>query len=314
LPYNAGSGGSVIPAGTTLANAVTLVGLRPYSSPNCQPLNPNPLTNGCPADGTPAFGSIFNEDTAAHSNYNSLQTLFQKQFSHGIQFQASYTYSKSLDNASSFEEILNPTNFNATYGPSLYDARHRFVFNYVWDLPVPKMQGFAGKALNGWEVSGIYTFQSGFPILINNCNDSELEGSIQGFECPGKPNLIGTFKTHNPRTDGFVFDPNQFDNTIYDPSTGPNTDPTAITLGQFGNTPRTLCCNPPINNWDMGIFKDTQVGEKLRVEFRTEIYNVFNHAQFYSVDGNSGNQGTTFGQPQKVRDPRLLQFALKLLF
>jgi hypothetical protein len=150
--------------------------------------------------------------------------------------------------------------------------------------------------------------------LINNCNDSELEGSIQGFECPGKPNLIGTFKTHNPRTDGFVFDPNQFDNTIYDPSTGPNTDPTAITLGQFGNTPRTLCCNPPINNWDMGIFKDTQVGEKLRVEFRTEIYNVFNHAQFYSVDGNSGNQGTTFGQPQKVRDPRLLQFALKLLF
>jgi hypothetical protein len=314
LPYNAGSGGLVIPAGTTLANPITLVGLRPFSSPNCQPLNPNPLTSGCPADGTPIFGSIFNENTAAHSNYNSLQSLFQKQFSHGLQFQASYTYSKSLDNASSFEEILNPTNFNATYGPSLYDARHRFVFNYVWDLPVPKMQGFAGKALNGWQVSGIYTFQSGFPILINNCNDSELEGSIQGFECPGKPNLIGTFKTHNPRTDGFVFDPNQFDNTIFDPSAGPNTDPTAITLGQFGNTPRTLCCNPPINNWDVGIFKDTQVGEKLRVEFRTELYNLFNHAQFYSVDGNSGNQGTTFGQPQKVRDPRLVQFALKLLF
>ena len=334
LPYNAGSGGLVIPAGTTLANAVTLVGLRPFSSPNCQPLNPNPLTNGCPADGTPTFGSIFNEDTAAHSNYNSLQTLFQKQFSHGIQFQASYTYSKSLDNASSFEEILNPTNFNATYGPSLYDARHRFVFNYVWDLPVPKMQGFAGKALNGWEVSGIYTFQSGFPILINNCNDSELEGSIQGFECPGKPNLVTAFKASNPRgtvcafgtgtlsgtgtscqpVSGFGFDPNQFDNTINDPSTGPSTDPTAITLGQFGNAPRTVCCNSPINNWDMGIFKDTPVGEKLRVEFRTELFNVFNHAQFYSIDGNSGNAGTTFGQPQKVRDPRLVQFALKLLF
>src|SRR5207253_10774210 len=59
----------------------------------------------------------------------SLQALFEKRFSHGLQFQASYTYSKSLDNASSFEEILNPTNFNATYGPSLFDARHRFVFN-----------------------------------------------------------------------------------------------------------------------------------------------------------------------------------------
>jgi hypothetical protein len=62
----------------------------------------------------------------------------------------------------------------------------------------------------------------------------------------------------------------------------------------------------------MGLFKDTPLGEKVRLEFRTEIYNVFNHAQFYGVDGGSSN--TTFGQPQKVRDPRLLQFALKVIF
>jgi hypothetical protein len=274
--------------------AITLVGLRTFSSPNCQPTT----GVGCPTDGTPIFASIFAEDSAAHSNYNSLQALFEKRFSHGLQFQASYTYSKSLDNASSFEEILNPLNFNATYGPSLYDSRHRFVFNYVWDLPVPKMQGFAGKVLNGWQISGIYTFQSGFPILINNCNDRELQGSTLGFECPGKPNLIAPFTTHNPRTDGFVFNPAQLDNNV--------------ALGTFGNAPRTLCCNPPINNWDMGLFKMTPMGERLRVEFRTEIFNLFNHAQFYGVDGNSGN--TTFGQPQKVRDPRLLQFALKLIF
>jgi hypothetical protein len=276
--------------------AITLVGLRPFSSPNCQPTT----GVGCPADGNEIFNSIFAEDTVARSNYNSLQMLFEKRFSHGLQFQASYTYSKSLDNASSFEEILQPTNFNATYGPSLYDSRHRFVFNYVWELPVHKMSGFSGKLLNGWQLSGIYTFQSGFPILMNNCNDSELNGSTLGFECPGKPNLITPFKTHNPRTDGFVFDPNQFDNNV--------------TLGTFGNTPRTVCCNPPINNWDMGIFKDTGLGERMRVQFRTEIFNVFNHAQFYGVDGNSGNQGSTFGQPQKVRDPRLFQFALKLVF
>jgi Carboxypeptidase regulatory-like domain len=310
LPYGANpAGGADIPcpifgktpAACTVTGAaggtpITLVGLRPFSSPNCQPLT----GTGCPADGNEIFNSIFAEDTVAHSNYNSLQVLFEKRFSHGLQFQASYTYSKSLDNASSFEEILNPTNFNATYGPSLYDSRHRFVFNYVWELPVPKMQGFAGKLLNGWQASGIYTYQSGFPILMNNCNDSELEGSTLGFECPGKPNLIAPFKTHNPRTDGFVFDPNLFDNNV--------------TLGTFGNTPRTLCCNPPINNWDMGIFKDTGIGERMRLQFRTEIFNIFNHAQFYSVDGNSGNQGSTFGQPQKVRDPRLFQFALKLVF
>jgi hypothetical protein len=332
---------NTIPAGVTLhlpygsvksvtgpnPTAIDLVGLRPFSSPNCQPTT----GVGCPADGTPIFGSIFNENSAAHSNYNSLQSLFEKRFSHGLQFQASYTYSKSLDNASSFEEILNPTNFNATYGPSLYDARHRFVFNYVWELPVPKKDGFAGKALNGWQVSGIYTYQTGFPILINNCNDTELEGSIQGFECPGKPNFVAPFKSVNPRgtvcafgtgplsgtgtpcqlVSGFGFDPNLFDSTNTASSTlGPN----PVQLGQFGNVPRTVCCNSPINNWDMGLFKDTPIGEKLRLEFRTEIYNVFNHAQFYSIDGNSGNAGTTFGQPQKVRDPRLFQFALKLIF
>jgi len=294
LPY--GSVPSVGPGNP----AITLVGLRPFSSPNCQPTSQNPLTSGCPADGTPIFGSIFDEDNSAHSNYNSLQAMLQKRFSHGLQFQASYTFSKSLDNASSFEEILNPTNFNATYGPSLFDSRHRFVFNYVWDLPVPKMQGFAGKVLNGWQASGIYTYQSGFPILINNCNDTEMEGSTLGFECPGKPNVTFPFKTHNPRRDGFVFDPNQFDNNV--------------ALGTFGNAPRTLCCNPPINNWDVGIFKETPIGEKTHLEFRTEIFNIFNHAQFYGVDGNSGNLGSTFGQPQKVRDPRLFQFALKLVF
>jgi len=312
LPYIGGPtpGGPNIPCpivGATAACTITgapgtgtpinLVGIRPYASPNCNPTSTNPLTSGCPADGTEVFNSIFSEDMVARSNYNSLQALFEKRFSHGLQFQASYTYSKSLDNASSFEEILNPTNFNATYAPSLYDARHRFVFNYVWELPVPKYDGFKGKALNGWQVSGIYTYQSGFPILINNCDDAELEGSTLGFECPGKPDMLGPFKTHNPRIDGLVFDPANFADSA---------------LGTFGSTPRTLCCNPPINNWDMGLFKDTAIGEKTRLEFRAEIFNIFNHTQFYGVDGGSANP--TFGQPQKVRDPRLFQFALKLVF
>jgi hypothetical protein len=319
LPYIAGStpGGPNVPCpinrvttactvtGAAGGTPINLVGLRPFSSPNCDPLS----GIGCPTDGTPIFTNIFAEDSVAHSNYNSLQVLLEKRYSHGLQFQASYTYSKSLDNASSFEELVGPTNFNSTYGPSLFDARHRFVFNVVWQLPVPKMEGFAGKALNGWEVSGIYTYQTGFPILISNCNDTELQGTTLGFECPGRPNFTGPFTTQNPRATGFVFDPNLFNSC--DNSTCPG-DPTAVQLGTIGNVPRTLCCNPPINNIDMGIFKDTAVGEKLRVEFRTEIFNLFNHAQFYGTDGNSAN--TTFGQPQKVRDPRLLQFALKLIF
>lgn len=316
LPYNAGTGGLIVPAGTTVGpNGITLVGLRQFSSPQCQPLT----GAQCPADGIPVFSNIFTENTIAYSNYNSLQTLVEKRFSHGLQFQAAYTYSKSLDNASSFESSLNPVDFNSTYGPSLYDARHRFVFSYVWELPVPKMDGFRGKLLNGWQTSGIITEQTGFPIRITSSDDVE-EFLSTFFEAPGEPNLVAPFKTVNPRVggcaqgtgplsgtgvdcqhlSGVVFDQNLFTNATVAP-------------GTIGNAPRSICCGPGINNFDMGFVKDTPLGERVRMEFRTEIYNVFNHAQFYSVDGNISD-GSTFGLAQKAREPRLFQFAVKFAF
>jgi len=314
-----------VPAGGT-AMQVTIAGTRLYSSPLCNPISPT--GQGCPvAAGAPVFSGIFSEDTIAHSNYNSLQALFEKRFSHGLQFQASYTFSKSLDNASSFESALNPLNFNATYGLSNYDARHRFVFNYVWDLPVPKMDGFKGKLLNGWEASGILSFQSGFPVRITSQDDVELLDTTFDFEEPGQPNFApgATFKTVNPRNtvcaagtgplaqnldpsapacqpvSGFAFDPNIFTNST-------------VPLGTIGNAPRSICCGPGSNNWDMSFSKQTPLGEKLNMEFRADIFNVWNHAQFYTVDGNISNIGATFGQVLHVRDPRLFQFALKFHF
>jgi hypothetical protein len=103
---------------------------------------------------------------------------------------------------------------------------------------------------------------------------------------------------------GVIFDQNIFSN---DPTTnGP-------ALGTIGNAPRSICCSPGINNFDIGLYKATPLSEKLKLEFRTEIYNLFNHAQFYNVDGNISD-GSTFGLAQKVRDPRLVQFAIKLVF
>jgi len=313
-PFSADSAYTIaaneIPAGFTLhlpygptstvtgpnPNPITLVGLRKYSSPNC-----NPLTGtGCPVDGIPVFSNIFTEDTIAHSNYNSLQVLLEKRFSHGLQFQGAYTYSKSLDNASSFENSLNPLNFNATYGPSLYDARHRFVFSYVWALPVPKYEGFKGKLMDGWEWSGILTFQTGFPIRITSSDDIEEFSSIF-FEAPGEPNITAPFHTQDVRkNNGYAFDPTLFTNSTVAP-------------GTIGNAPRAICCTPGINNIDMGLVKDTPLSEKVRMEFRAEVYNIANHAQFYDVDGNISD-GTNFGFAQKVRPPRLFQFALKFLF
>jgi hypothetical protein len=276
---------------------INLVGIRPYSSPLCDPLS----GKGCPTQGTPVFSGIFSEDTIAHSNYNSLQVLFEKRFSHGLQFQASYTFSKSLDNASSFESALNPLNFNSTYGLSNYDARHRFVFNYVWELPVPKYDGLKGKLLDGWEASGILTFQSGFPIRITSQADIEQLDTTFDFEAPGQPNLSGPFKTHDPRKDGFVFDPGLFTNNT-------------VAAGTIGNAPRSICCGPGINGTDMSFSKQTRFSERWQMEFRADIFNVWNHAQFYSVDGNISNLGGTFGQPLHIRDPRLVQFALKFRF
>jgi carboxypeptidase family protein len=296
------TGACVVTAGATPV-PITLVGTRKYSSPLC-----NPLTGaGCPVDsGVPVFSGIFSEDTIAHSNYNSLQALFEKRFSHGLQFQASYTFSKSLDNASSFEGALNPLNFNATYGLSAFDARHRFVFNYVWDLPIPKYEGFKGKLLNGWEMSGILTFQKGFPIRITSQDDVELLDTTFDFEAPGQPNLVAPFHKQSIRKNGgFVFDPNLFSN---DPANG------GPQPGTIGNASRSICCGPGINNWDISFSKQTKFGERWQMEFRADIFNVWNHAQFYSVDGNISNIGSTFGQVQHVRDPRLVQFALKFRF
>jgi Carboxypeptidase regulatory-like domain len=313
LPY-----GSVPSISGTNANPITLVGLRKYSSPLCEPTT----GVGCPTGGKPVFSGIFSEDTIAHSNYNSLQALFEKRFSHGLQFQASYTFSKSLDNASSFEGALNPLNFNATYGLSAFDARHRFVFNSVWDLPIPTFSGFKGKLLDGWEVSGILTFQSGFPIRITSQGDIEQLDTTFDFEAPGQPNFAGAFQTVNPRStvcapftgplagagappcapqSGFVFDPNLFTNST-------------VAAGTIGNAPRSICCGPGIDNTDLSFSKRTNLGERFQMEFRGDIFNVWNHAQFYSVDGNITDQGGTFGQPLHIRDPRLVQFALKFRF
>ncbi|MFZ1157387.1 MAG: carboxypeptidase regulatory-like domain-containing protein, partial [Candidatus Sulfotelmatobacter sp.] len=129
-----------MPNGTTVAGTgqtLNFVGLRPYSSPQC-----NPSTGvGCPADGVPVFSSIFAQDTIASSSYNSLQVSLDKRFAHGLQFAGAYTFSKSLDEASSFEGILNPLPNAHNRSLSLFDARNRFVISYYWDVPARKYSG-----------------------------------------------------------------------------------------------------------------------------------------------------------------------------
>ncbi|HEY6128879.1 MAG TPA: hypothetical protein VIW23_11915, partial [Candidatus Acidoferrum sp.] len=83
--------------------------------------------------------------------------------------------------------------------------------------------------------------------------------------------------------------------------------------GTIGNAPRTICCGPGINNWDFSIMKVTAVNERFKLQFRTDLLNAFNHTQFFQPDGNT-TDGTDFGRVKRARDPRLIQFALKLTF
>ena len=276
--------------------AITLVGLRPYSSPNC-----NPLTGGgCPADGIPVFSSIFSEDTIANSSYNALEAMLEKRFSHGLQFQASYTFSKSIDEGSTFEETLDPFNYKRSRGLSIFNSKQRFVISYDWELPIPKHQGFMGRLVNDWAVSGITQFQSGFPIRLDTDDDYELIASLYflGTEAPQR---VAPFQILNPKkTGGFWFNPNDFQ----DPQ-----------LGQFNiGTQRTICCGPGLEEWDFAVHKKMSLSESKYFEFRGEIFNVFNHTNFYNPDGHFSDGPTAFGRITQAQDPRLVQFALKFYF
>jgi hypothetical protein len=314
LPYGP-NGPTVIPANTTLANDVTLVGLRRYSSPECDPMT----GTGCPADGIPVFSSIFAQDTIANSSYNSLQASLDKRFGHGLQFTAAYTFSKSFDQASSFEGIVNPIDPRISRSLSAFDARHRVVMSYYWELPKHSFSGFADKLLNGWALSGITTFQTGFPIRISTVADNELMYSFD-FELPGQPAQLAPLRTTRPQSNNnYYFDPNSFTDNATDDSAPPCSAGAQYEcyqpslLGTLGNTKRTLCCGPGISNTDFAILKTFGISEHTHVDFRAEFFNLFNHTQFFNPDGNVSDGGQ-FGQVTQVRDPRLVQFALKLFF
>jgi len=307
-----------LPNGSTHAldgSTINFVGIRPSSSPACQLDGTN-----CPPDGTPVFSNIFAQDTIANSSYNSFQANLEKRFSNGLQLQAAYTYSKSLDEASSFEDLLNPFNPKAGRSLSLYDARQRFVVSYYYQLPIPKFAGVKGKILDGWSVSGITQFQSGFPVHVQSYADNELTSSID-FSASGTPDQIAPFHKMDPRKNpnNYVFDPNSFTDNAVDPSV-PACSAGAVfgcyqasLLGRFGTAKRTICCGPGLNNSDTSVQKEIPISESKRFEFRWDIFNVANHTHFFNIDGNT-TDGADFGRAKKVADPRLMQFALKFYF
>jgi hypothetical protein len=216
-----------------------------------------------------------------------------------LELLASYTYSKCLDQATEASEMVQPFNYASSRGLCGFDLVQHFVTSYNYKLPVDK--AFHGnRATQGWAVSGITTFATGYPVSIGDGHDQCLIGSASanyGKHC--EPNYIPgqLLENTNPRSGEPYFNTSLF--------------PRAA-LGAMGTSARRFFHGPGINNWDLAVLKDTTLTEGKVLQFRAEAFNAFNHAQFGGPNGviNSGIFGLITGAAQ----PRIMQIALKLLF
>jgi len=252
------------------------------------------------------FGNDSYFITIGNSSYNSAQVNW-RHTSGRSQMLLGYTYSKAIDNSSGYGEQINPFNPRLSRGLSAFDSTHNFVFSYNYLLPFDKLGG-PRRLTNGWSVSGITRFATGLPVTLVETDDQSLEGTAFGgpiILSADTPNIIGPLNISDPRkTGGQYFSPTAF---------GPSA------LGQEGNSARRFFHGPGVNNWDFAVLKDTAISERVHLEFRAELFNIFNHAQFIGPSGITGFSGgvsntATFGQVSQTAPPRIGQFALKLNF
>jgi hypothetical protein len=294
-------------------DVVTRMEMIGIPSSVAQFLNSNQLYGAMPSIvRTPYFGfaQLFQAQDSVSSNYHSLQAKLDKRFSHGLSFLAAYTWSHSIDGASVFfGSGANATtifpqdnyNLNAERGRSDFDIRHRLSFSFNYDVPawraVPSVLG------KGWELGGILTLQTGQPFSV--LTGESLSGTGLGND---RPNLVG------------------------DPNAGPHNvqrwfSTSAFALNApltFGNAGRNIVTGPGYRDFDFSLIKNTQLGERVKAQFRAEFFNIVNHPAF-ALPSNifaAPNFGALFQTPDAAQNnvglgsggPRLIQFALKLSF
>ena len=266
------------------------------------------------------LGNITEADSAGNSSYNALWVAVNKRLSHGLQFNASYTWSKSLDYNSNSGAVVIPVvvtdNFNirGDRGLSDFDARHRFVINWLYELP---WRGH--RLIEGWQISGITQLQSGNPVnIVTNLGFTGVLNTV-------RPDVIGNIKAIGSPTQWFT-------NTVCDPR-----DPLGCPAGavfalpvrleggvsvfHFGNLGRNVLTGPGFINTDFAVLKNTKLSERLHLQLRAEIFDIFNHPSFGQPGPIAQVGSSSFGVISNTRFPtgdsgssRQIQFAVKLIF
>lgn len=260
-----------------------LDGIRPYPRLS----DSSPILPGTP------LSNITQVESTGNSNYNAAWVTVNQRLAHGLQFNASYTWSKSLDyNSRSLQDVVVQDSYDlrADRGLSDYDARHRFVISGLLELP------FRGNQfVEGWQIAAIVQIQSGNPVNIVT-SDSTVNGVANTL----RPDVAGPIRIFG-NVDRW------FDTSVF----------TAV--ARFGSLGRNVVIGPGFNNTDFSITKNTKITDQVRAQFRVEIFDLFNHPNF----GQPGNVvgSPAFGRITNTRFPtgengssRQLQFALRLIF
>lgn len=280
-------------------------------SPLCGPFTENlvftradgTVVNGTRSPFPNTIGTDAYYQNMGNSHYNGLEATF-KRTTGPLEFLASYTFSKSYDQTSSIQEQVDPYDYHRLDGISAFDIKHNFVISYSYALPFEHFFR-PSRLTSGWNLSGVTRFATGLPVTFASSGDNYLvqvqNNGVNGISID-MPNYDGTgFDiNHNPRNGKPYFNTTAF---------APNA------LGTQGNSKRRMFYGPGIDNYDMALQKITRVTEGRSLELRMEMFNVFNHAQFYpngSVDGNISN--ATFGHVLRAADPRIGQIAARFRF
>jgi len=239
-----------------------------------------------------------------NGHYNSLQVTLHSQFSKDLTVEAAYTLAKSFDptgtsgGASDLNNLSNPYNRAYDNGPSPLDRRDVYVMDFVYDLPI--LRGNSGTrllraTLGGWQLSGIVTAETGFPLTITLGGSQGSNGLANGTN---RPNVAGGVSQPHSFTDWF--DASAF---------------SAPALGQWGNFPRDSVYGPGRDNWNLALFKKFMLSEARgsQFEFRVETFNTFNHTQWSGI-GTSFSNPSQFGTVTSTYNPRNIQLGAKLIF
>jgi hypothetical protein len=264
----------------------------------------NQTVNGTRGPLGAAFSNDDYEGSIGNSNYNSFQADIRHS-GKGFNFQAGYTFSKSIDQGSSLADVVNPFDVRASRALSAFDLKHNFVASYEYQIPFEKLFRRANVLTREWSISGITRISSGFPVTISTDGDNSLTGSI--------PNGVNNHSLDRPDFTSGPLNLNQ------NPRNGLayfNTSLFSVNaLGTPGTASRRSFYGPGAFNSDLALLKSFSLSETKALQFRLETFNTFNHAQFFGPAAVNGDfSSKLFGQVVKAAPPRLMQVALKFTF